>query len=71
MSQAKSRRMLIMAGGTGGHVYPALTVAEQLTAAGCEVQWLGTQRGIEARLVPAAGFTLHCLSSTILPLRLS
>lgn len=48
--------ILIMAGGTGGHVYPALAVAEQLRAWGAEVVWLGTRKGLEARVVAAAGF---------------
>lgn len=46
---------MIMAGGTGGHVFPALAVAGELRAVR-EVVWLGTERGIEARLVPAAGY---------------
>lgn len=54
--------VLIMAGGTGGHVYPALATAEELMARGCRVEWLGTERGIESRLVPAAGIKLHFLS---------
>lgn len=60
MSAAK--RVLIMAGGTGGHVFPALAIAEVLRAEGVQVDWLGTQQGIEARLVPAAGFPLHAVS---------
>jgi len=56
-----SPHALIMAGGTGGHVFPALAVAEALRARGWDVSWLGTQQGIEARLVPAAGFSLHVL----------
>ncbi len=52
-------RLLIMAAGTGGHVYPALAVAERLRTRGVEVMWLGTRTGIEARLVPAAGFSFH------------
>lgn len=55
-------RVMIMAGGTGGHVIPALSVAEQLQARGCRVEWLGTAAGIEAKLVPAAGITLHQLA---------
>lgn len=54
-------RVLIMAGGTGGHVIPALAVAEQLRARGIEVSWLGTERGIEARLVPAANIPLNSM----------
>ncbi len=46
-------RILIMAGGTGGHVFPALALARLLSAQHCEVVWLGTRAGIEARLVPA------------------
>ena len=55
-------RALIAAGGTGGHVYPALAVAGLLTEQGWRVDWVGTERGIEQRLVPAAGLTLHHLS---------
>jgi UDP-N-acetylglucosamine--N-acetylmuramyl-(pentapeptide) pyrophosphoryl-undecaprenol N-acetylglucosamine transferase len=55
------RPILIMAGGTGGHVFPGLAVAEYLRSEGEEVQWLGTRTGLEARVVPAAGFELHTL----------
>ena len=51
--------VLIMAGGTGGHVFPALAVADVLRARACKVVWLGTQRGIEARVVPAAGIPIE------------
>lgn len=51
--------VLIMAGGTGGHVFPALAVAEELLRRGVRVHWLGTARGIEADLVPRAGIPLH------------
>ena len=52
---------MIMAGGTGGHVYPALSVAEHLRNQGIEVVWLGTRRGLEARVIPVAGFQMEWL----------
>jgi UDP-N-acetylglucosamine--N-acetylmuramyl-(pentapeptide) pyrophosphoryl-undecaprenol N-acetylglucosamine transferase len=55
-------RLMIMAGGTGGHVYPALAVAHTLRDDGVEVFWLGTRKGIEARLVPASGFDIEWVS---------
>lgn len=44
--------VLIMAGGTGGHIFPALAVADVLNESGAAVQWLGTQKGLEARIIP-------------------
>lgn len=61
MTDSAKKRVLVMAGGTGGHVFPALAVAKELRSRGCEIQWLGTDRGIEARLVPAANIHLHLL----------
>lgn len=55
------RRILIMAGGTGGHVFPALAVADVLSQQGTEIHWMGTARGIEAKLVPDAGYPLHLI----------
>lgn len=52
----------IMAGGTGGHVFPALAVADLLRARGAEVFWIGTRAGIESRLVPEHGFGIEWLS---------
>ncbi len=54
--------VLMMAGGTGGHVYPALAVARELLERGFRVEWVGTRRGLEQRVVPAAGIKLHHLS---------
>ena len=56
------RPIMIMAGGTGGHVFPALAVADKLREQGVPVVWMGTQRGIEARLVPDAGYPIEWLS---------
>lgn len=52
-------RVLIMAGGTGGHVYPALAIAQELTVRGYQVEWLGTERGLESRVVPASGIPFN------------
>ena len=61
MRQPANSRVLIMAGGTGGHVFPALAVARELSAQGVAVSWLGTQRGLESRVVPAAGYPLETM----------
>src|SRR3569832_740373 len=55
-------RVMIMAGGTGGHVFPALAVAAELRARGADVFWLGTRRGLEAKLVPNAGIAMEWVS---------
>lgn len=56
--------ILIMAAGTGGHVFPALACAQEFVARGYQVHWLGAGRGIECRVVPEAGFSLHNVSAT-------
>jgi UDP-N-acetylglucosamine--N-acetylmuramyl-(pentapeptide) pyrophosphoryl-undecaprenol N-acetylglucosamine transferase len=57
-----ARPILVMAGGTGGHVYPALAVARALQASSRKVIWLGTHGGLESRVVPAAGIDIEWIS---------
>src|ERR687894_782978 len=59
-------RVLFAAGGTGGHIYPAIAVAKELTArrADAVVRFVGTAKGLETRLVPQAGFELSLIEST-------
>lgn len=57
-----SRPILIMAGGTGGHVFPALAVADELRKQGHAVAWLGTKAGLEARIVPPTGIPVNWIS---------
>jgi UDP-N-acetylglucosamine--N-acetylmuramyl-(pentapeptide) pyrophosphoryl-undecaprenol N-acetylglucosamine transferase len=54
--------IMIMAGGTGGHVFPGLVVAQALLERQSGVVWLGTRRGLEARLVPQAGIEIEWIS---------
>ena len=65
-------RVLMAAGGTGGHIFPALAVAEELRQRAqerapdgmdCVIEFLGTGRGLESRLIPAAGFSLRTVSA--------
>lgn len=64
-------RVLFAAGGTGGHVYPAIAIAQALRARGDEVLFVGTRDRLEARLVPAAGLGLATIAAHPLRRRLS
>ena len=56
------KHILIAAGGTGGHVYPALAVADYLREQGVKVTWVGTEKGLERRVIPAANIPLELIS---------
>jgi len=57
-----AQRIIIMAGGTGGHVFPALAVAQYLAAKQWEVSWIGTKRGMESRVIPEQGIAIDWLA---------
>lgn len=57
----QGKTVLVMAGGTGGHVFPALATAEVLMQQGLNIEWLGSEHGIESELVPRAGIKLTCI----------
>ncbi len=57
-----TKRIVIMAGGTGGHIFPALAVAQFLQTQGWQVSWLGTKAGLESRVIPEAGIEIDWLS---------
>ena len=56
-------RIVVMAGGTGGHVFPALAVARELRGRGWEISWLGTADSFESRNVPKHGFVLDTIDA--------
>lgn len=62
MKSQKLKKVLIMTGGTGGHVFPGLAVAKYLEKQNVQVEWMGTQRGLESKLVPEANIPLHIIS---------
>jgi UDP-N-acetylglucosamine--N-acetylmuramyl-(pentapeptide) pyrophosphoryl-undecaprenol N-acetylglucosamine transferase len=61
LNLSKTPCALVMAGGTGGHIFPGLAVAEALRDKGWRVHWLGTPASMESQLVPARGFALETI----------
>ena len=55
----KRPHLMVMAGGTGGHVFPALAVAKELRNSGVDITWLGTKRGLESKVVPDNKFAIE------------
>ncbi len=64
-------KVLMAGGGTGGHVYPAVTIAKALQEKGAEVLFAGTERGLEAKIVPREGFAIEFIPVDYFPRRLS
>ena len=60
-TQTPATRVLIAGGGTGGHLFPGLALAEQLSQRGTQVRFVGTARGIEAKVVPQSGYPLDLI----------
>ncbi len=59
--QQKNKRLLIMAAGTGGHIFPGLAIADTMRARGWQVSWLGTTHGMERELVPKHGVEMDSI----------
>lgn len=56
------KKLLVMAGGTGGHIFPALSIAKELQNQGWEILWIGTQDRLEAKLVPEHNFNIKFIN---------
>ncbi|WP_461537795.1 undecaprenyldiphospho-muramoylpentapeptide beta-N-acetylglucosaminyltransferase [Spongorhabdus nitratireducens] len=64
MTESASSSIVVMAGGTGGHIFPALATAEELKSRGYDIHWIGTPESMEAELVPKHGFDISYVSVT-------
>ena len=62
MIMTAEKKVLIMAGGTGGHIFPALSIARHLQSSGVKVEWLGTRKGLEAQLISQTDIPIHYIS---------
>ena len=60
--EAKRPTILVMAGGTGGHIFPGIAVAEELVKKGWKVHWLGTAERMEAKIVPKNGYPISFIN---------
>jgi UDP-N-acetylglucosamine--N-acetylmuramyl-(pentapeptide) pyrophosphoryl-undecaprenol N-acetylglucosamine transferase len=58
------KRLMIMAAGTGGHIFPGIAIAQTMKERGWEVSWLGTATGMEQELVPKAGIAMDAIDFT-------
>jgi hypothetical protein len=61
------RRVLIAGGGTGGHLYPAMALADEIIRRGGVVRFVGTSQGLEARVLPARGYDLAVIDVSPVP----
>jgi UDP-N-acetylglucosamine--N-acetylmuramyl-(pentapeptide) pyrophosphoryl-undecaprenol N-acetylglucosamine transferase len=64
MTNAITPMLLVMAGGTGGHIFPGLAVADELKSQGWNIHWLGTAERMEARIVPEQGYDISFIKMT-------
>ncbi|MES3022365.1 MAG: undecaprenyldiphospho-muramoylpentapeptide beta-N-acetylglucosaminyltransferase [Pseudomonadota bacterium] len=62
--KSQSKRLMIMAAGTGGHIFPGIAIAQTMRARGWEVSWLGTSSGMEQELVPRHGIEIDAIDFT-------